>query len=159
MPTPKELQQNRLKTNSTKRRYDAHIKKFVGWYQEHIGDYEEEDSEEPIFKQSTAGEWVMNNSQAWCVLMERRADTAEENAPKNPLFEYCSKKITESWEKNKSGASACQKLRSCLVGLLKRNPTHGPTELTPAGVTSVQDFFKGVSRRPRGRRRLQGRPR
>jgi len=81
--------------------------------------YEEEDSEEPIFKQSTAGEWVMNNSQAWCVLMERRADTAEENAPKNPLFEYCSKKITESWEKNESGASACQKLRSCLVGLLK----------------------------------------
>ena len=101
----------------------------------------------------------MNNSQAWCVLMERRADTAEENAPKNPLFEYCSKKITESWEKNKSGASACQKLRSCLVGLLKRNPTHGPTELSPAGVTSVQDFFKGVSRRPRGRHRLQGRPR
>ena len=39
MPTPKELQQNRLKTNSTKRRYDAHTKKFVGWYQEHIGDY------------------------------------------------------------------------------------------------------------------------
>ena len=144
MPTAKQLQQNCLKAPSTKRAYRSHIKKFVGWYQPLSADYEEEGSE-PIFKQSTTGGWFINNSQAWCGLMERRADTAEENAPKNPLFEYCTKKITESWEKGESGASACQKLRSCLVGLLKRNPTHGPTELTPAGVTSVQDFFKGIS--------------
>ena len=89
MPSSKEIQQKRLKHSRTKRAYDAHIQRFMTWYAQHKGDYEDENGEEPIFKQSRLGQWYMNNSTAWCALMERRADTEEENAPLNPLFEYC----------------------------------------------------------------------
>ena len=52
MPSSKEIQRKRLKHRRTKRTYDAQLQKFMAWYQEHKGDCEDEDDEEPVFKQS-----------------------------------------------------------------------------------------------------------
>ena len=47
MPSSKEIQQKRLKHRRTKRAYDAHIKRFMAWYAQHKGDYEDENGQEP----------------------------------------------------------------------------------------------------------------
>ena len=53
MPSSKEIQRKRLKHRRTKRTYDAQLQKFMAWdHQGHKSDYEDEDDEEPVFKQS-----------------------------------------------------------------------------------------------------------
>ena len=74
--------------------------------------------------------------------MEWHADTEEDDAPKNPLFEYCSMKQEEYWAKSppESGKSHLDKVRSAIAGMLTRKGKMYST----AAVKSMQDFYRGV---------------
>ena len=68
------------------------------WWDANKEDYEDDD-DDAIFTQG-ATDAHMTNPDAWVTLMEWHADTEEDDAPKNPLFEYCSMKQEEYWAKS-----------------------------------------------------------